>query len=95
MARTKLGSFVDGLVSFVVIVLLLALVFGVYCCFRPGTWSWTVNKVASIWDNTKYKGDRVVNDGWGKVKDNGDHLIESVPREESKQKPDAPEVELK
>ena len=83
MARTKLGSLVDWLVSFVVIVLLLAVVFGIYCCFRPGTWSRTINKVASMWDKTKYKGDRVVNDGWGKVKNKGDHLIESVPHDKS------------
>ena len=81
MARTKLGALVDFLVTFAVIVLLLALVFGIYCFFRPGTWSRTVNKVAHIWDQTKYNGDRVVNDGWEKVKNNGDHLIESVPHD--------------
>ncbi len=90
MARTKLGTLVDMLVIFAEIVLLLAVVFGIYCFFRPGTWSGIIDKVASVWNSTKDKGDRVVNDGWGKVKNNGDHLIESVPREKIKRDADAP-----
>ena len=93
MARTKLGSLVDGLVTLATIVFLLAVAFGIYCWLHPGTWSRTIDKVASIWDRTKDKGDRVVNNSWGKVKDKGDHLIESVPHE--KQGPDVPKGESK
>ena len=87
MARTKLGSIVDGIVTLAVLLLLASIVFGIYCFFNPGTWSRTMNKVASIWDKTKAGGDRVVDNGWGKVKKNGDHLIDSVPRDKRKQAP--------
>ena len=90
MARTKLGTLVDWLVILGTIILLLALAFGIYCFIRPGTWSRTIDKIASVWDSTKHRGDRMVNDSWGKVKDNGDHLIESVPREKIKQDSNAP-----
>ena len=95
MVRTKLGTLVDILVNIVTILLLAAVVFGVYCCLFPGTWSRTVNKVATFWNNTKDKGDRVVNNSWGKVKENGDHLIDSVPRGEVKSSPEAPEGNAK
>lgn len=95
MAKTKLGTLVEVLVSFVVLVLLSVMVFGVYCCFFPGTWSRTVDRVAVFWNNTKFRGDRVVSGSWGKVKENGDHLIDSVPRGELKPGPEAPEGDAK
>ena len=96
MARTKLGSLVDGIVTLAVLLLLAALVFGIYCFFNPGTWSRTMNKVADIWDKTKSGGDRVVDDSWGKVKKSGDKLIDSVPREKEKKAPEqAPEAQKK
>ena len=96
MARTKLGSLVDGIVTLAGLLLLAAIVFGIYCFFNPGTWSRTMNKVANIWDKAKAGGDRVVDDSWGKVKKSGDKLIDSVPREkEKKVSVEKPEAERK
>jgi hypothetical protein len=92
MAKTKLGSLVDLIVTLAGLLLLAAVVFGIYCFFNPGTWGRTVDKIVSIWDKTKSSGDRVVDDSWGKVKKSGDKLIEYVPREKQKKAPEkAPE----
>ena len=95
MGIIKLGCLLNLLVTLAILLFLAAAAFGIYCCVVPGTWNRTVDKVAMGWSSTKDKGDRMVDNSWGKVKKGGDHLIDSVPRSGTKQDSDASKGERK
>ena len=81
MLRAKIGCCCGCIIGCSsVFVLLFALVFGVYCWFCPEVWERTVNRVESIWDM---------------FKDEGDRLVESVPRKNETGDPVPPEPEVK
>ena len=78
--KFKIGCCLGCLVGLCTVLLsFFALGFGIYCCFVPETWDRTVAGIERIWGSAKDKGDQ----GWNKVKESGDQLVESVPRNET------------
>ena len=66
MSRGKIGCCCGCVIGFcMVFVLLFAMAFGVYCLIFPEAWERTVDKFESL---------------WGGVKQEGDRLVDSVPR---------------
>ena len=81
MSRAKIGCCCGCVIGFCsVFVLLFALAFGVWCWLCPEVWERTVNKIESI---------------WGGIKDEGDRLVDSVPRKKDKNASESPEAEVK
>ena len=96
MGRAKIGcccGFIAGLCLF--FLLLFAAGFGIYCYFCPEAWDRTVNYIENLWGDAKDGGDRVVGEGWEKVKEGGDHLVDAVSRDDGKQAPAVAEPEVK
>ena len=75
MLRAKIGCCCGCIIGFCsLFVLLFALAFGIYCWICPEVWERTVNKIEGIWSNVKNEGDR---------------LVDSVPRPEGQPAPAA------